>query len=172
MGVLIKMNLQFYIEKLKNSDIFKKFMKENPDAFLCSGFFIVDKQGNDNKQHFDFYLPKDKKIYSFQLENMQLVPLEDFGKVPEKISFEHDIDFDKVGEMIEKKMASEGIKSKIQKMLFSLQNKDDKDFLIGTVFISALGMLKINIDLKTMEIIDFEKKSFFDIMKISKKKNK
>jgi len=163
------MNLQFYIEKLKNSEIFKKFMNENPDAFLCSGFFIIDKQGQDNKQHFDFYLPKDKKIMSIQLENMQLVPLEDFGRVPEKISFEHDFDFEDVEKMILNEMEKQNINAKIQKMLFSLQNKDNKDFLVGTIFISALGMLKINIDLQNMEITDFEKKSFFDIMKIKKK---
>ena len=90
------MNLKFYVEKLRNSEVFKNFMRMHPDSFACSGFFVIDKTGKEiDKQHFDFYLPKDKKIISIQLENMQLVPLEIFGKIPETISFECNVDFDK-----------------------------------------------------------------------------
>ena len=42
---MIKMNLQLYLEKLKSSGVFKEFMKENPKAYLCSGFFTIDKEG-------------------------------------------------------------------------------------------------------------------------------
>ena len=89
------MNFQFYSEKLNSSDNFKIFMKENPDAFLCSGFFVIDRQGTDNKQHFDFFVPKNKKIYSFQLENnMQLIPIENKNDIiPEKISMNCNFDF-------------------------------------------------------------------------------
>jgi hypothetical protein len=34
-----------------------------------------------------------------------------------------------------------------------------------------LGMLKVNISLPSKEITEFEKKSFFDIMKVKKKEN-
>ncbi len=167
------MNLQFYIEKLKNSEIFKNFMKAHPDASICSGFFIIDKTGKEgDKQHFDYYLPQENKIMSIQLENMQLVPVEIFGKIPEKISLEHDFfDFEEVEKMIEEKMISEGIKNKIQKMLFSLQSLNGRNFLVCTVFISMLGLISVNIDLKNMEITGFEKKSLLDILKVSRKKN-
>ena len=207
------MNLQFYVEKLKNSDVFKNFMKAHPDAFPCSGFFIIDKTGKEgNKQHFDFYISppthrnlhslktreignsindkksldvnssddnraeRDKsnegKMMGIQLEDMQLVPIETFGKVPEEISLEHDFDFDEVEKMIEVRMMKEGIKNKIQKLLFSFQHLEGEDLLVGTVFISMLGMIKVVINLKKMEMTEFERKSFFDIMKVSKKKNK
>jgi len=42
--------------------------------------------------------------------------------------------------------------------------------LIGTVFISMLGLLKVRIDVEKMKIVLFEKKSFFDMMSIKKKK--
>jgi len=77
------MNPQFYLEKLKNSEEFEKFKKENPSAFLCSAFFSIDKsggnkslttsskrgqsKGKDNKQHFDFF--NEGKIFSFQVED-------------------------------------------------------------------------------------------------------
>jgi len=166
------MNFQFYLEKLNSSDNFKSFMKKNPGVFLCSGFFIIDKQGIDNKQHLDFYLLSSKKIYSFQLENnMQLVPIESRNDIiPEKISMNCDFDFDEIENLISQEKEKHNIKNKIQKILLSLQKVNGKDFLIGTAFISSLGLIKINIDLSENKITDFKKKSFFDIMNVFKKK--
>ena len=165
------MNMQFYEEKLSSSREFKDFIKENKDAYLCSGFFVVDKDGKDNKQHLDYYLPKEKKMISFQMEEgikKVFVDMLD-DKVPKKIS-KSEFDFDDMEEMIQRRMQEQNIKNKIQKIIFSLQNLDGKDFLICTVFISMLGILKVNIDLSNKKITEFEKKSFFDIMKVTKKK--
>ncbi len=182
------MNFQFYVEKLKASDKYKEFKKKNPDAFFCSGFFIIDLVGKDNrpsqvrsvspvnsqnKQHFDFYLKEKKKIFSIQLESDQIVELEQIEKkIPSKISLDLDFDFKDIEKLIEKKIQKENIKNKIQKFLFSLQKIKGKEFLVGTVFISGLGIIKINIDLKQKKITDFEKKSFFDMMKFIGKKKK
>ena len=166
------MNLQFYVEKLKHSEKYKDFIKKNPEAYPCSGFFIIDLEGKDNKSHFDFYVPKDKKMFSFQLErNCEKVPIEMLEeKVPGKVDLDIDFDFKDIENLILEKMQAEGIRNKIQKILLSLQKKESVHYLIGTVFISGLGMLKVNIDLKEMKITEFEKKSFFDIMKIKRKK--
>lgn len=228
---LFKMNLQFYLEKLENSEVFKNFMKRNPNAFLCSGFFVIDKQGKDNKQHFDFFVPennsgksdintkpatppppnhnisknlrvndklknslsdKNNKIadnqedikqksnmFSFQLENnISLVPLETIEEIsdsnkklnPVKMKLDYDFDFNEIEKLILDKMQREKINSKIQKYIFSLQKIDNKDYLVGTVFISMLGLLKINILLPEKKITRFEKRSVFDIMKVKKNK--
>ncbi len=162
------MNLKSYLEKLYNSENFKEFMKENPDAFLCSGFFIIDKTGKEtDKQHFDYYIPKIKKMFSFKMESgVERVPVEIFdSRIPEKISIDYDFDFKDIENMIDDEMNRQNMKSQIQKILLSLQRVDGNDFLVGTVFISALGMIKVNINLKNMKIIDFEKKSFFDVLK-------
>lgn len=163
------MNLQFYLEKLHNSYEFEKFMKENPKAYLCSGFIVIDKEGKDNKQHFDFFVSKEKKIFSFQLEEdykkVEVERIDD--KTPEEIS--PDCDFDYIEKLITGEMFEKKINNKIQKILLSLQKLNGKDFLVGTVFISGLGILKVNIDIAEKKIIDFEKKSFFDMMKIVKK---
>jgi len=161
------MNLNFYLEKLHNSEQFKEFVKENSDAYLCSGFFVIDKEGGDNKQHFDYYVPSSKKMFSFRLENKcEKVPIELFDdKVSEKITFEKDFDLKDIERMISSEMEKNEIKNKIQKMLFSLQKVDGKNMLVGTIFISSLGMVKVNLDLESMKIIQFEKKSFFDILK-------
>ena len=57
----------------------------------------------------------------------------------------------------------------MQKIILSLQRVNEENFLVGTVFISMLGMIKIKINAAKKIIVDFEKKSMFDILKVSKK---
>lgn len=165
------MNLQFYLEKLFCSNEFEKFKKEKPEAYFCSGFFAIDKSSNGNKFHIDYFNPETNKMFSFQLEDgCELVPIEQVPEeAPVKISDNVEVDFDKIEKMIEERIEKEKIKTKIQKILLSLQKKDGKNFILGTIFISGLGMLRVKIDLEKNEIIDFEKKSFFDMMKVIKK---
>lgn len=169
------MNLQFYFEKLKDSSSYREFIEKNKDAYIGSCFLVIDIENSSlNKQHFDYYLPKEKKIFSFQCEQAcNLVPVERVDeKIPEKLNLDFDIDFQKVEEMIVSKMDQEGIKNKIEKMLFSLQSNEGVVSLIGTVFISGLGLIKVLLDVKSMKLIEFEKKSFFNMLKVSRGKGK
>lgn len=167
------MNFQFYIEKLKNSEEYKNFIKENPKAYLCSGFFIIDieKERTNDKQHLDFYIPEKEEIISFKLEkNCQKVPVEQKDiKTPFKLNENLNLDFDEIIKKINKKFEQENINKKIQQILLSLQNIKGKEFLMGTIFIARLGLVKILFDIEKNEIIEFEKKSFFDMMKFMKK---
>ena len=168
------MNFQFFVEKLQRLDNYKEFISKNPGIFPCSAFFVIDKEkkgSEEDKQHFDFYIPSAKKMFSFQLENggeLVSVELVEGEKVSSEVSLKMDFEFGEIERLIEKKMEEEKIKSKVQRYLFSFQKKDGKHFLIGTVFISGLGILKVSIDLEKMEIIDFGKKSFFEILNIKK----
>ncbi|HUW43500.1 MAG TPA: hypothetical protein VMV95_00880 [Bacillota bacterium] len=161
------MNFQFYLEKLYSSDIFKKFMKENPKAYLCSGFFTVDKEGKDNQRHLDFYIPNIKKMFSFRLEKeIEKIPVETLTKkVPPKMKQDFDFNFEDVEKMIVDEMKKRDITNKLQKIIFSLQNIKGRNFLICTVFIGMLGLLKIHINLQEKKISLFEKKSFFDLVR-------
>ena len=165
------MNFQFYLEKLFASENFQEFKKENPEAYPCSGFFMIDFEKSDNQFHFDYFIPSTKKMFSFKLESeIEKIPVEIIDKrTPEKLSMNYDFDFDDVVKLIQEKMNQENINKKIQKVLLSLQKSGNNDFLLGTIFISALGILKIKINTSEMKIISFEKKSFFDMMKIIKK---
>jgi len=165
------MNLQFYLEKLFASDEFQNFIKENPSAYFCSGFFSINMEGKENIIHIDYVIPETKKIFSFQLNNkISIIPVEQSGGVVlEDISPDINFDFEEIEKIIEDKMKEQEIKNKTQKILLSLQKINKRDFLIGTIFISGFGMIKIKIDLEKEEITEFEKKSFFDMMKIIKK---
>jgi len=165
------MNSQFLLEKLKNSNEYKEFIKENKTAYLCSGFFVIDMENNGNSQyHFDFYVPESGKTFSFELEGgVKLIPLERDEQVLEEVSMKNHFDFDKIREKILTEMELKKINNKLQKMLFSLQKVKGKDMLLGTIFISNLGLLKVNMDIDSNQITDFEKKSLFDMMKMVKK---
>lgn len=176
------MNFQFYLEKLLDSEEFQKFKKENPNAYLCSGFFSIDKEKGlegDNQQHLDYYIPDTKEMFSFKLrngDNVEKLSIENFNnleknkrEIPGKINDEQDFDFNYIEKLVEGKMFDEKINKRILKFLFSMQNKEGKDYLIGTVFISGLGLLKCTIDIQEKKVLEFEKKSFFDMMKIVRK---
>jgi len=168
------MNFQFYVEKLKNSSQFKEFIQENKDAFPASGFFIMEFSNSkhpDNKQHFDYYIPSKNKMFSFKLEDdCAMVPVEIVDSTAFKpISLDHNFNFNEVANIVAKEMKSRNVDKKIQKILLSLQHKNGKDYLVGTIFISNFGLIKINIDLKDMSVIHFKKKSFFDMLKITGK---
>ncbi len=161
------MNFQSYLEKLYESLVFEDFKKEFSDAVLCGGFFVIDKEGNDNKQHLDFFVPSLKKVFSFKLEGeIQGDFVKNFDeKIQEKVSDNYDFDFEEIEELIVNEMKKQEITNKIQKILLSFQRLDTRDYLVGTIFISGMGLIKVQIDLIDMKFVDFEKKSFFDMLK-------
>jgi hypothetical protein len=167
------MTSHFLLEKLESSEEYKKFKKENKDSYLCSGFFILDFDSKtpENKYHFDFYVKETGKTFSFELENgIKLVELERFEeKVLAEVSMKDNFDFEEIKEIILNEMAEKKINNKIQKIIFSLQNPDGKDMLFGTILLSGLGLIKMEFDISEKKITDFEKKSFFDMMKVVKK---
>ena len=175
------MNLRFYFEKLMNSEAYRNFIKKNPGAFVCSAFFVIDKQGKGDKQHFDFYVPAKSKIFSFMVEeDFRLVELEGVGgkdsnkrdgKLFEEIKF-FDIDFKGLERIILERMREEGIKKDIERLLFSLQSYKGKMLLIGSIFLSGLGLLNVKISVPDLQILSFERLSFFDFFKVFKRNNK
>jgi hypothetical protein len=165
------MNFQFYLEKLFASKSFQEFNQENKDNYPCSCFFAIDIEKGKNQFHFDYFVPSINKIFSFKLElNCEKIPVEMIEeKVPSQIFINYDFNFDRVQNLIKEKMGKENIKNKIQKVILSLQKIKNKDFLIGTIFISSLGILKVKIELPELKITEFEKKSFLDMFKVIKK---
>jgi len=168
------MKFPFYYEKLTSSEKYKTFLKENPKAYFCSALFILDREKQENKIHFDFYIPEKEKIFSFDLSGeIKIIPIENINKeIPEKLEKNYNFSLVNYEKLILKELENKQIKGTLQKLLFSLQRKEKKDYLIVTGFLSNLGLLKISIDLETQKIESFEKKSFFDLLKIVKNKDK
>lgn len=158
------MKLQFYMEKLRGSGIFKDFLKENPKAFFCSCFFSIDFVEKDNKVHLDYFVPEAKQMFGFQLEkDCEKMPLETREEfLPEKLSDKMDFEVKDIEQVLVKKIKEEKIQEAVQKIFISLQRVNGKDSLVGTIFISAMGIISFEMDLASKKIISFQKKSFMD----------
>lgn len=167
------MNFQSCLKKLFDSEEFIKFKKENPEAFFCSGFFTIDKEGKDNQQHIDYYIPSLKKLFSFKLNENPIIMInteiqEDF--TPSKIKDNVDFDLNNIENQVSEEMKNQKINNKIQKLIFSLQSINNEDYIIGTIFLSGLGLIKLRFNIDKNKITHFDKKSFLDMMNIFKKK--
>src|SRR3989344_4513082 len=110
------MNFQILFEKLESSNEYADFMKENPEAYLTSGFFVLDIENKGtakevNQYTLDFFsLTKNPDelgkwwSFQFQKEGVKLTPLNkiedknveipDFIKNPSKITAKSTIEFD------------------------------------------------------------------------------
>jgi hypothetical protein len=110
-------------------------------------------------------------MFSFKLEKeceKELIETRE-GFLPEKISDKIDFELKDVEKILIERMKEDKIQEKVQKIFISLQRTNKKEVLIGTIFISAMGMIMFEMELSTKKIISFQKKSFLDFFKILKK---
>ena len=135
------MNLQFYLEKLFASDEFQNFIKENPSAYFCSGFFSINMEGKENIIHIDYVIPETKKIFSFQLNNkISIIPVEQSGGVVlEDISPDINFDFEEIEKIIEDKMKEQEIKIKLRRFSCRCRKLTKEIFLLGLFLFLDLG---------------------------------
>jgi hypothetical protein len=215
------MKLSDYYNKLEKSKEYQNFIKKNPKAYMCSCFFMSDKENNTTEIHFDYYIENNQssqpiirptldhtqiaevdsrsrsptikseinqnnnlgKMFSFKISptnhppttypansEITFTPTEFFDKrIPEKLILDKKIELDYFEKLIFERMEKENVKEKSTKFLYSFQCVNGKNLLLATVFLSKLSLLKISIDVSKKEIIDFDKKSFFDIISFMKK---
>lgn len=146
------MNFQFYLEKLNQSEEFKEFLDKFPKAHLTSAFFSIDKTGKeDHSQSIDYYVPQTKEFISFKLSNpIQKIPMQVLeGQTFTKISSNIDFELNEIENIIQEKIKENEIKNSVQKLMYSLQQKENKNYIIGTLFLSNLALVKFVLNLET-----------------------
>ena len=127
------MNLQFYFEKLGSSEEFRNFLNENPNAYFCSGFFVIDKEKEGDRIHLDFAVPGDGKIFSFQMEEgINVAKLENVNdRILEEIPREIEFDFAELEDILLREMEKQNVKSKIQKIILIQKSCFIKNILMN-----------------------------------------
>lgn len=166
-------------ETIKNSEEFKNFIKQHPDAELCAGFFIIDLFGNDNKKSLDYKV--NDKVFSFSINELGKIKMNEDKLVtdekkefPElkKINPDIKVDLDEVESISKVKALDEGIASKFSKIIAVLQkyksketNDEEKQIWNLTCMLEGLIILHILIDADTGDIIKFERKSMMDLIR-------
>src|SRR3989344_4022693 len=100
------MRIQPYIEKLYASESFKKFQAKYKDAFLVAGFFVLDFETDQNLHQIDYYIPGEKKVAAFTLDNKIIFQLLDTisDKTPEKLDIRTSTYLDSLKGILEDEM--------------------------------------------------------------------
>ncbi|MFZ5955328.1 MAG: hypothetical protein ACOYT4_02785 [Nanoarchaeota archaeon] len=160
------MKLKEILKELNNNENFKKFKKQNPDAYLSAGFFVLDFNGNEHngKYQLDFFIPKKKKIaiFEYPFENFKI----DEGQIEnaEKLADEIKVDIPDLFDNVKKIHKKNNYEKTITKIIAIL--KDNQWNL--TCMSSDLNMTRIKINSLTGSLDSFEKLRLMDFMRIGK----
>lgn len=156
--------------KLEKSNEFKKFKSENPDAFLCAGFFILSFKENRFEYSLDYR--NDKQIFTFKIpenpESSIIVESQDLLASPkplEKINLDVQLDLEDIKEIVEKALLDNNIKGKLEEFMAVLQNLDNQIVWNLTVMCEGFTIINMIINSETAGIIKFEKKNLLDFVK-------
>ncbi|MFH1311416.1 MAG: hypothetical protein ABIH65_03365 [Nanoarchaeota archaeon] len=167
------MKAMHYIKKVKESEPYKEFIKEDPDAYLCSVFFVRDFTENHNETQVDFYSPKKKAMISFKVEKkVQRIPINKKAEtithkkfVPKTLNENPKMDVDELKAILMDEMKNREMTYEIDKILAFLNITDDETVWNCTAFLKGLGLLQSHIEDESKSVLFMEKKSLFDLIK-------
>lgn len=161
------MKFKKYLEKLKKSEKFKDFKKENPDSYLGAGFFVLDFEGMD-KHQID-YVFKDK-IATFDLDEEELKIEDRRGKKLDKLTEDISIDLEELQEIVKDEMKNREVTDKLRKIIAVIYTSENKPIWNLQCIVGNLGFLSIHINDEDKSVLKFEKHSLMDIMRFKKGK--
>lgn len=163
----IKMKLQPYIEKLENAPEYKDFKQKHPDSFLVAGFFIIDFETGKNLHQIDYYVPSEKKVAAFTLDDkimMQMLNLMD-DRIPEELDIRTNIDLDALNGIIEDEMKNRGLTEEIKKMIAVIQTVEGRKVWNVNCILSGMEILKTHVADNSEIVLKMEKSSVMDYIK-------
>lgn len=160
------MKIRPYIEKLENSSEYKDFVSKNPEAYLVAGFFVLDLESGKNIHQIDFYLPHEKKVAAFTLDNQpQLQVMELLNdKIPEELNLDTNVDLDALEGILLDEMRNRGMSENIKKIIAVIQNIDGKKIWNLNCVLSGMEILKAHVEDKSQTVLKIERKSLLEIM--------
>ena len=161
------MKIQPYIKKLNSSKEYKNFLKNNKDAFLVAGFFVLDFETGTNIHQIDYYIPSQKKVAAFSIdEKIDVRVLETINeKVPEKLDVKTNIDLDSLKGILEDEMKNRSITENVKKIIAVIQNLEGKKIWVLNCILSGMEILKAHVDDESETILSMEKASILDYIK-------
>jgi hypothetical protein len=161
------MKIQPYIEKLNGSQAYKKFKEKHNDAFLVAGFFVIDLESKQNIHQIDFYIPSQKKIAAFTLDegiNLQVLDMMGNSK-PEQLDIQTNIDLDAIEGILEDEMKNRKMTEDIKKIIAVIQNVKGKKIWNLNCVLSGMEILKAHVEDESKSVLKMEKISFTDLVK-------
>lgn len=161
------MRFDHYLTKVEKSSEYRKFLKGNRNAYLCSGFFVMDLDTEKNMHQIDYYLPSKKKFANFVLDEGVKVQLSEGAKdkKPEKLKNEIKTDIEALKGIVEDEMKNRTVTAELKKIIAVLQTIEGKNVWNLNCLTGDMGLIKVHIDDDSGNILKFEKASLFDFIK-------
>lgn len=161
------MKIQPYVEKLNSSEEYKKFSEKYKEAYIIAGFFILDLEMGKNIHQIDYYLPTEKKVAAFSLDEKVTVQILDTltKKVPEKLDMTVNTDLDELKGIVEDEMKNRNMSEDIKKIIAVLQMIDGKKIWNLNCVLSGMNLLRSHVEDESKTVLLMEKSSLLDLMK-------
>jgi len=163
------MKIQPYVEKLEQSEEYKNFRIKYPESFLIAGFFVLDLEGGSNIHQIDFYVPNEKKVAAFTLDEGVKIQLLDMlskdGKEPQKLDISTNIDLDALKGILTDEMHNRGISEEIKKIIAVIQNVDGKKIWNLNCVLTGMEILKSHVEDESKTVLKMDRTSVMDLMK-------
>jgi hypothetical protein len=151
------MKVSELLTELKETESYKDFKKENPEAFFCSAMFVL---GDADKIDLNFFLPNQGKISTFAMPFASITNHQEEIKDQTEIkNLDFKIDADNLKEELEKLTGK-----KFTKLIAVLQ-KDNWNLTC----LNGLDMFRSNLNAYTGEIEKKEEGSLMDMVRFKKK---
>jgi hypothetical protein len=155
------MKFKELVSELKEKESYKKFMSENPGAFVCAGFFILssaEKEGD--KVQINLFIPSKKRIATFDYPFNNFFEHEDKIEDAKEISnMELKLDVDSLKEFVKGEIGIEPLK------IIGIF----KDCIWNLTILNGMDMQRLKINAYTREIFEKDKGLLSDFIKIKKK---
>ena len=161
------MRFKHYLDRVKESSEFKKFMEKNPKAYLAAGFFVLDFETDNNIHQIDYALPN-KKVATFLLDDGTKVKISEQAlkkKLPEIKEEDAKTDLDALKGIVEDEMKNRTVTEKIRKMIAILHMIEDKLVWNIQCILDGLGFLSVHVSDDDQTVMKFEKHSLLDLIK-------
>lgn len=162
------MKIQPYVQKLQNSEKYKKFIKQYSESFVIAGFFVLDYETGVNIHQIDYYVPSKRQVAAFNLDGEVEVRLLDMmhkDKKPEKLDLKTKIDLDALKGILEDEMKNRSITETIKKCVAVIQMVEGKKLWVLNCVLSGMEILKAHVDDDTRSVLKMEKSSMLDYIK-------
>tara|TARA_B100001964_G_C14136351_1_gene555334 strand:- start:443 stop:922 length:480 start_codon:yes stop_codon:yes gene_type:complete len=158
------MKVQDLLSELQETQHYKNFKSQNPESFFAAAFFILDLEAKTEKIQLDFFLPNQKKIASFEHPWNEVKIHDDEIKPMQPQSTEIKIGIDDL-ESTCKKIIKENESAIVPTKIIAILRDNQWNL---TCMDNALGIVRIKLDAKSGEQVDFNKGSLMDFMGIKK----
>ncbi len=147
-----------------NSSEFADFQQKYKDSFVVAGFFVLDLESGKNVHQIDYYVPSEKKVAAFTLDDKVTVQLmKTIGKQnPEKLDIDTKIDLDAIEGILEDEMKNRSITEKIKKIIAVLQNVKGRKLWNINCVLSGMEILRAHVDDDSKTVLKMEKASIMD----------